>query len=54
MWHGIMNIVIEFPAATEQGNGMFMTWTKALFTKKFCKIFQIPHYIESLDTCMEY
>jgi len=27
----------------------------ALFSsKKFCKIFQIPRHIESLDICMEY
>ena len=27
----------------------------ALFSsKKFCKIFQIPHNIKSLDVCMEY
>ena len=25
-----------------------------LVCKKFCKIFQIPHHIESLDTCMKY
>jgi len=25
-----------------------------LVPKKFCKIFQIPRHIESLDTCMEY
>jgi len=23
-------------------------------SQKFCKIFQIPRYIESLDVCMEY
>ena len=28
---------------------------KALFSsQKFCKIFQIPRHIESLDVCMEY
>jgi len=25
-----------------------------LIPKKFCKIFQIPHHIESLDVYMEY
>jgi len=25
-----------------------------LVPKKFCKIFQISHHIESLDICMEY
>jgi len=25
-----------------------------LVPKKFCKIFQIPRHIESLDTCMKY
>ena len=25
-----------------------------LVSKKFCKIFQIHHHIESLDVCMEY
>ena len=26
----------------------------SLVPEKFCKIFQIPHHIESLDVCMEY
>jgi len=25
-----------------------------LVPEKFCKIFQIPHHIESLDVCIEY
>jgi len=25
-----------------------------LFSRKFCKIFHIPHHIESLDACMKY
>ena len=25
-----------------------------LVPKKFCKIYQIPRHIKSLDTCMEY
>ena len=30
-------------------------YTKALFSsQKFCKIFQIPHHIESLNTCIKY
>ena len=28
--------------------------TPCLVPKKFCKIFQIPRHIESLDVCMEY
>jgi len=45
--------------ASKQGQQVFNGWSLAcplaLFSsKKFCKIFQIPSHIESLDTYMKY
>jgi len=40
---------------TENLENFLVFWVKALFSsKKFCKIFQILHHIESLDACIEY
>ena len=41
-------------SATVAKSEFFSQLRPCLVSKKFCKIFQIPRHIESLDACIEY
>jgi len=49
------HLVIEYVSPTSCARDSNLGYQGlVLVPKKFCKIFQIPRHIESLDACIEY